>query len=317
MDGAFKARVEALEMLLAPCQLCPRRCLVDRLSGQRGGCLSGAGAEVSSWCDHHGEEPPISGDTGSGTIFFAHCNLRCLYCQNHQISQGPSGGCGDEIGSERLAEIMLELQQRDCQNINFVSPTHFSAQLARGIFVAAGKGLHIPIVYNTNGYDSLEALKLLDGIVDIYLPDIKYADDQTGQELSGIKGYPEHVRLALAEMWRQAGPLRLEASGRAVKGMIIRHLVLPNDLADSENSLRWIGENIGTEATISLMSQYYPTHKAGVHPLLARQITEREYARVVELAIKLGFQNLLIQEDCLAPEYYRPDFKQAHPFHHD
>jgi putative pyruvate formate lyase activating enzyme len=317
-SGELARRAAAMRALLGPaCRLCPRLCDVDRLADKLGPCFAGRRPAVSSYCDHHGEEPMISGSRGSGTVFFANCNMRCVYCQNFQISQLFDRQRPHEIEIERLAEMMLELQARGCHNINFVSPTHYVAQIVEALAIAAPRGLTLPLVYNTNSYDSPEALRLLDGIIDIYLPDLKYADDETARELSRIHGYVGAARASIVEMWRQVGPgpLKLGPDGMARRGLIIRHLVLPNDLADSEASLRWLREAVGPNVTLGLMAQYYPTNKADRHPLLSRRITAREYLRVVDLAQKLGFENLLVQDDLLAPEYYRPDFDREHPFH--
>jgi putative pyruvate formate lyase activating enzyme len=270
-------------------------------------------AQVSSFCRHMGEEPPISGRRGSGTIFFTHCNLRCVFCQNHQISQA-GRDAGDACPPERLADIMLELQSLGCHNINLVSPTHFTPQWVRALDRAASLGLRLPIVYNSNGYDSPEVLRLLDGIVDLYLPDLKYADPAAGLAYSGVREYPVHARAAIAEMWRQVGPLRLDADGIARRGMVVRHLVLPNELADSRDSLDWLAQTCGPEVPVSLMAQYWPTHQASQHPLLARRITRREYQRVLDHAIGLGFSHLLAQDPGDAPDSYCPDFSRPHPF---
>lgn len=316
--GEMEARAGRLEALLERCHVCPRECGARRLEGGIGPCFGGRRAAVASWCDHHGEEPPISGQRGSGTIFLAGCNLRCVYCQNWQISQRFERAAEQELDDEALAGVMLELERRGCHNINFVSPTHFAPQLAAAIAAAARRGLGLPIVYNTNGYDSVELLRGLEGFVDIYLPDLKYADPETGRQYSRVRDYPAHARAALAEMWRQVGPLRLDERGIARRGMIVRHLVLPNGLADSEESLAWLKETCGTEVTLSLMAQYYPAHLVAKQPerwaLLGRGVTAREYSRVVERAQRLGFTDLLIQDEALAPEFYRPDFEKEHPF---
>lgn len=313
-SGELDERAARLEALLERCRICPRRCGARRLAGGIGPCFGGRRAAVASWCDHHGEEPPISGQRGSGTIFLAGCNLRCVFCQNFQISQRFRRAAEQEMDAEELAGVMLELQRRGCHNINFVSPTHFVPQIVAALAAAARRGLTLPIVYNTNGYDSLEILLMLDGIVDIYLPDLKYADAEVGRELSRVRDYPEHARAALAEMWRQTGPLRLARDGTALSGTIVRHLVLPNDLADSEASLRWLRQACGPDVTLGIMAQYYPAHHAGRYPLLSRGVTPREYSRVVELAQRLGFHDLLVQDVEEAPEFYRPDFVREHPF---
>ncbi|MBI3813602.1 MAG: radical SAM protein, partial [Nitrospinae bacterium] len=241
--GELQKRASNLEELLNNCTFCPRNCHVNRKAGELGFCRSGYLPIVSSYCIHHGEEPVISGTRGSGAIFFGNCNLRCIFCQNHQISQPLTPQRHKEVSFDRLAEIMLELQSKGCHNINLVSPSHFTAQIVNAVEIAAQRGLEIPLVYNTNGYDSLETLKLLDGIIDIYLPDIKYSDDMNSFEYSGAKDYVRHSRAAILEMKRQAGNLVVSDDGIAVKGLLIRHLVLPNGLAGSKDSLNFISEN--------------------------------------------------------------------------
>jgi putative pyruvate formate lyase activating enzyme len=311
--GKLHSRAEAADSLLNNCTLCPRECGVDRAKDELGFCGSGYLPIVASYCVHHGEEPVISGNRGSGTIFFGNCNLKCVFCQNHQISQPAQSLKKNGVSFERLADIMLELQAKGCHNINFVSPTHFSAQIIKAIAIAASKGLRIPLVYNTNTYDSLQALRLLDGIIDIYLPDIKYSDDNEAKEYSKAKDYVRHSKQAIMEMKRQVGNLVLDNNGIAVRGIIIRHLVLPNDIAGSEDSLRFISEKIGKKTFISVMSQYFPTNKAGQLPLLSRPIRPREYEKVLELLDELGLENGWVQEydskDC-----YCPDFEKEQPF---
>ena len=313
-SGELTERVRKLEALLAPCRVCPRRCGVDRLTGRIGACFGGQLPAVSSFGPHLGEEPPISGRHGSGTIFFTHCNLRCVYCQNHQISQRFDRRRPDEVSIERLAEMMLSLQRQGCHNINFVSPTHFAPQMARAIACAADHGLRLPIVYNTNAYDSIEVIRLLDGIVDLYMPDLKYGDGEAGRRLSRVRDYPDHARAAIAEMWRQVGPLQTDREGVGRRGLLVRHLVLPGDLAGSESGLRWLRETCGPEPTVGIMAQYYPTHRSRRYPPLDRRIDRDEYDRVVQLALGLGFENLLVQDRQLAPDTYRPDFDRDRPF---
>lgn len=313
--GELARRAETLWNKLRDCRICPRDCGVDRLKGEVAACFAAELPVVSTYVAHFGEEPCIAGENGAGNIFFGLCNMRCVYCQNFQISQNYKTERRNEVSLDRLADMMLELQERGCHNINFVSPTHFVPQMVAGILRAAERGLRLPIVYNTNAYDSVEVLRLLDGIVDIYLPDLKYADDDTARKYSHIRDYVPSARAAIAEMWRQVGPLQIGDDGVARRGMVLRHLVLPNDLADSDDCLRWIRDTLGTEVTLSLMAQYYPTNKADRWVLLNRKITEREYERVLERAERLGFENILIQEHHAASEYYRPDFEKDHAFH--
>ena len=310
--GELYKRAELLEAMFNNCTLCPRECGVDRAKGELGFCSSGYLPIVASYCVHHGEEPVLSGTKGSGTIFFGNCNLKCVFCQNHQISQPAQSLKRNEVSFERLADIMLELQAKGCHNINFVSPTHFSAQIVKAIAIAASKGLKIPLVYNTNAYDSISMLKLLDGIIDIYLPDIKYSDDNEAKEYSKAKEYVRHSREAIIEMKRQVGNLIVDDS-IAVRGLIIRHLVLPNDIAGSEDSLRFIKDEIGKEIFISVMSQYFPTNSADEFPLLSRPIRQREYENVLEVLDELGLENGWVQEYS-SKDYYCPDFEKDHPF---
>ncbi len=294
------------------CTVCPKDCGNNRLKDEIAACYSGALPIVSSYTAHFGEEPALSGKNGAGNIFFGNCNLRCVYCQNYQISQTWKTQKKNEITHERLAEMMLELQAKGCHNIGFVSPTHFAPQMARAILIAAEKGLKLPIVYNTNAYDSVEVLKLLDGIVDIYLPDFKYAENDAGFEFSKVRGYTDFARKALKEMFRQTGDeLVFDENGLLKKGLVIRMLVLPNDLAGIEENLVWIKENLSPKVSISLMAQYYATNKAATdsrYILLSRKISEREWTKAVSLLEDLGFENGFMQEFDSASLYYRPDF---------
>lgn len=311
--GELAERVYALEALLERCTVCPRDCLNNRLNNEIAACYSGRLPIVSSYTAHFGEEPGLVGTRGAGNIFFGNCNLRCVYCQNYQISQTHKQQLKNEITHERLAEMMLELQARGCHNINLVSPTHFAPQMARGISIAAGKGLHVPIVYNTNAYDSVEVLKLLDGIVDVYLPDLKYAEDEAGYLYSKVSGYKEIARRAIAEMFRQVGDeLVLGDDGLVKRGLIIRLLVLPNDIAGIRESLEWIRDELGPRVAVSLMAQYYATHQAASNNryiLLSRRISEGEWMRAVNALDELGLQDGWLQEFDGASYYYRPDFK--------
>ena len=312
-SGELHDRAGILKDLLSDCTLCPRDCRVNRTREGLGFCRSGYLPIVASYCAHHGEEPVLSGTKGSGTIFFGNCNLRCVFCQNHQISQPAGPLKKKEVSFERLAEIMLELQAMGCHNINFVSPSHFAAQIVKTVEIAASNGLNLPLVYNTNGYDSLQTIKLLDGIIDIYLPDLKYSDNSAALEYSKAKDYVRHSRDAIVEMKRQVGDLIVDTEGIAIRGLIIRHLVLPNDLADSEESLRFISEKIGKETFVSTMSQYYPSHKAGEYPLLSRPIGQREYEKVLKWLDRFELGNGWIQ-DHSSKDYYCPDFERSQPF---
>jgi putative pyruvate formate lyase activating enzyme len=273
--------------------LCPRACRADRRWGRTGYCRSGRLPAVASWNVHHGEEPPISGARGSGTIFFSNCNLACAYCQNWPISQL---GQGKEVSFEELAGMMLDLQERGCHNINFVTPSHMTAQIIISLELAAERGLRIPLVYNSSGYDSPDSLELLDGLVDIYMPDIRYLDQAASKRYSDAADYPDVVRVALREMWRQVGPLRLDDEGVAYRGMLVRHLVLPNNLSQSLECLEFLAREISPRVYLSLMAQYFPAHKATGMPELSRGITFEEYQAVVERAEELGFGNGWFQE---------------------
>jgi putative pyruvate formate lyase activating enzyme len=266
-------------------------------------------------CDHHGEEPPVSGARGSGTIFFGNCTMRCVYCQNHQISQNPRAMKGREMDPRTLAEKMLHLQNDlGCHNINLVSPTHFVPQIVTALCEAVPLGLRVPLVYNTGGYDSVEMLRLLDGIIDIYLPDIRYADNEVAGRYSLAPGYVEVNRAGIKEMHHQVGNLVVNEDGIAQRGLIVRHLILPERLAGSEASLAWLAEEISPEVHLSIMAQYYPAHHAPRYPALTRRINIDEYNRVMGLLERLGMENGWFQE-LDAPGIYQPDFtREGHPF---
>jgi putative pyruvate formate lyase activating enzyme len=310
--GELAKRIDALEALLERCTVCPRDCLNNRLQNEIAACYSGRLPIVSSYTAHFGEEPALVGSHGAGNIFFGNCNLRCVYCQNYQISQTHKEQLKNEITHERLAEMMLELQAKGCHNINFVSPTHFAPQMARGIMLAAQAGLKLPIVYNTNAYDAVEVLRQLDEIVGVYLPDFKYADDNAGYVYSKVRGYKEHARRAIAEMYRQVGDeLVFNKDGLLQRGLIIRLLVLPNDVAGVRESLEWIRDELSPRVAVSLMAQYYPTHQAATsrrHILLSRRITETEWLRALTALDELGMEEGWMQEFDGAAYYYRPNF---------
>ena len=314
-ENKLEDRVEQLEALLRSCTVCPKDCGNDRLNDEIAACYSGRLPIVSSYTAHFGEEPCLSGTKGAGNIFFGNCNLRCVYCQNYQISQTHKEQKKNEITHERLAEMMLELQERGCHNIGFVSPTHFAPQMARAILLAARQGLTLPIVYNTNAYDSVEVLRLLDGIIDIYLPDLKYADSDAGFLYSKVRDYKEHARAAIKEMHRQMGDeLVFGDDGLLKQGLMIRLLVLPNGIADIESNLRWIRDELSPKTAISLMAQYYATNKAATderYILLSRRISEGEWFEAVSLLNDLGIEEGFMQEYESASHYYRPDFTDA------
>lgn len=290
-SGELAHRANLLRGLLSPCRVCPCRCEVDRHGGL-GRCATPAGALVASWAPHFGEEPPLSGSRGSGTIFLANCNLRCVYCQNHDISQAPKEFIGAAQSAETVAAIMLKLQREGCHNINWVSPSHQVPALVQALAVAAQNGLSLPIVYNTNAYDSVEVLRLLDGIVDIYLPDLKYADEHEAARLSRVGEYPRVARAALAEMYRQIGPAWEEnPDGTLRRGILVRLLILPGGLAGVEESIRWLSEALSPAVAVSLMSQYRPAHfgaRSGRFPELARRISADEHRRAVEALVRFN-----------------------------
>lgn len=322
-ENRLAERVEALERLLGSCTVCPKDCGNDRLNDEIAACYSGRLPIVSSYTAHFGEEPCLSGTNGAGNIFFGNCNLRCVYCQNHQISQTWKTQKKNEITHERLAEMMLELQERGCHNIGFVSPTHFAPQMARAILIAAENGLKLPIVYNTNAYDSVEVLRLLDGIVDIYLPDLKYADSDAGFQYSKVRDYKQYARAAIKEMHRQMGDELIFDGTRTPssasqpilqRGLLIRLLVLPNDIASIEENLRWIRDELSPKTAISLMAQYYATNKAATderYILLSRRISEGEWFEAVSLLDEIGMEEGFMQEYESASHYYRPNFDDA------
>jgi putative pyruvate formate lyase activating enzyme len=290
----LQKRIDAAYQLLESCRVCPRECGVNRLKNDKlGFCRSGLNPVVSSANAHHGEEPPISGIKGSGTIFFANCNLRCVYCQNYPISQL---GNGAEKTPGELACQMLFLQEQGCHNLNLVTPTHFMPQILKALGIARERGYTIPVVYNTSGYESLEALQLLDGIVDIYLADMRYSDDTIAVRYSTATHYPEINRMAIKEMYRQVGNLEVDKHGIAKRGLIIRHLVLPNGLSGTEAIMKFLAKEISRDVFISLMSQYFPAYKAQGCVELSRRITAEEYEEAHRIMLKYGLENGWTQE---------------------
>jgi putative pyruvate formate lyase activating enzyme len=289
-SGELKKRVEAAYKRLEACDICPRECGVNRRESAKGAvCRTGERAVVSSVNPHFGEEAPLVGRGGSGTIFFSWCNLKCQYCQNYEISQL---GHGREVEPEDLAAMMLQLQAMGCHNINFVSPTHVVPQILAGLLIAAEAGLRLPLVYNTGGYDSLKTLALLDGVFDIYMPDIKYADAEIARRYSKIEDYPRHNQAAMKEMHRQVGDLVMDERGVALRGLLVRHLVLPNGLAGTADIVRFLAEEVSKDTYINVMDQYRPCYKANELPDVNRRLTAQEYEEAVQLAHEAGLHRL-------------------------
>ena len=288
---------------LENCTICPHQCGVDRKKGQIGRCQAKDTVKIALYSVHFFEEPCISGEKGSGTIFFSHCNLNCLYCQNYEISQL---GKGKEYTIEQLAEIMLKQQNLGVANINLVTPTSYVPQIIEAIKIAKKNGLNIPIVYNTNSYEKIETLKMLDGYIDIYLPDLKYADDKLGKKYSNINQYFEIATKAIQEMRRQVGTAIFDSNGMMKKGVIIRHLVLPNYIENSKKVLKWLKENIHPEDYISIMAQYFPTYLAKQDKFINRKLTTKEWEEIENYIDKLDFKNGFIQELGEHEEEYVP-----------
>lgn len=282
-------KVRDAEAILKECTLCPRNCRVDRTAGEKGICKTGDRPFISSWGHHFGEERPLVGRFGSGTIFFSYCNLKCIFCQNWTISHL---GEGNEVSIERLAEIMLEVQDMGCHNINLVTPTHQMPMILHSIAIASEKGLNIPIVYNCGGYESLDAIKILDGVIDIYMPDFKYSDPVMAMKYSKAKDYPQIAKAVIKEMHRQVGDLIIDEKGIALRGLLVRHLVLPGGIAGTEEVVRFIAEEISRDTYINIMDQYYPCYKAFEYPPLDRRITTEEYSAAINMAIKAGLKRI-------------------------
>lgn len=283
LEELTKRKDKAYEILKS-CILCPRQCKIDRTVGQQGVCMAGVRAKVYSFMPHHGEEPALSGDCGSGAIFFSHCHMKCVYCQNYTFSQLQEGR---EVSAGRLAQMMLDLQAMKCHNINLVSPTHYVPQILDALCIAVAKGLAIPIVYNTGGYENIDTLRLLEGIIDIYLADARYGDNAVAKKYSSVENYVEINQAAVLEMYRQVG----------TKGLLIRHLVLPGGLAGTDSVMKFIAEKVSKEVYISLMSQYHPTYKAVDYPLINRRLSGKEYQKAVDAVINSGLKNGWFQPD--------------------
>jgi len=283
----LKLRAEALHQLLIECRICPNECIAKRMEGETGECHSTNEVFISSVGPHFGEEQPLVGTNGSGTIFFTNCNLDCKFCQNYDISHL---GIGEKASTTDLARAMLWLQQIGCHNINLVTPTHFTPQIVDALILAVEKGLEVPIVYNCGGYESVETLKLLEDIVDIYMPDIKYSIDENALKYSGVQNYWETVKLAVKEMHRQVGDLKISKRGIAQRGLLVRHLVLPNDIAGSKAVIDFVADEISTDTYLNIMDQYRPVYHADNYPELNRQITPSEYKDVVDYALGKGLR---------------------------
>jgi len=280
-EGELQQRIRVLKEFLKECRLCPRECGVNRLNGETGVCHAGLESMVSSAFPHFGEEPPLVGNHGSGTIFLTHCNLLCIFCQNYDISHL---GNGEPVTSSDMARVMVRLQEMGCHNINFVTPTHYAPQIIASLPEAIEKGLRLPIVYNCSGYESIEVIRLLEGVVDIYMPDVKYMDGKHSKQFSNAPDYPEVIQGVLKEMHRQVGDLTTNPEGVAERGLLIRHLVMPYGVASSEAVLKFIAEEISVDSYVNLMDQYRPEYRAHEFPEINRRITQREYQEATQWA---------------------------------
>jgi len=280
-------KIKKLHEILKNCEICPRKCHIDRTKGEKGYCQTGIFPRISGYHPHFGEEKPLVGDCGSGTIFFTSCNLSCVYCQNYEISQLR---IGEEISFEELADIMIKLQDLGCHNINFVTPTHQIFQILKSLSIAIEKGLKIPLVYNTNAYDSVQVLKIIKGVFDIYLPDLKYSDNDIALKYSNASNYVETMKSAVKEMYSQVGDLLLDKKGVALKGLLVRHLILPNQLAGSEKIFQFITSEISKNTAVNIMDQYWPAYKARYYPEIAERVNESEIEKVYGLAKEFGLK---------------------------
>jgi len=278
-------RIRSLNEILSQCTLCPRRCEVNRIQGELGYCRAGGELMISSVFPHFGEEAPLVGYRGSGTIFLTHCNLRCVFCQNYDISHL---GRGESASPSQMASYMVRLQELGCHNINFVTPTHYTPQIVGSLPEAIELGLRLPLVYNCSGYESLEVIKLLDGIIDIYMPDAKYAGEESAKRFSNAPDYPHVLKEVLTEMYRQVGDLQMDVNGIAERGLLIRHLVMPENLAGTDDLMKFIAEEISPNSYVNVMQQYRPEYKSYDYPELGRRITYGEYLNAVKLARRLG-----------------------------
>lgn len=296
-----------MKNILEECTLCPHKCKVNRLKGETGRCRAGKNVKIALVSTHNFEEPCISDIHGSGTIFFSNCNLSCVFCQNYKISQG---NIGKEYSIEELADIMLKQQKKGVNNINLVTPTIYAYQIIEAIKIAKERGLHIPIIYNSSGYESIETLKMLDGYIDIYLPDFKYVDDDVALKYSKIKDYFEYASKAIKYMYEQVGNPKFDENGIIQKGLIIRHMILPNNILQTKKVLNWVKENIGKEAYISIMAQYFPTNLADKYEKINRKINKIELKMVEKYLYDVGLENGYIQKLESCEEKYVPNFEE-------
>ena len=292
---------------LEKCTICPHQCKVNRMYGEKGFCKAGKNVKIALSSLHYYEEPCISGKNGSGTIFFSHCNLKCKFCQNYEISWEEKG---KEITIEELADIFLSLQSKGAHNINLVTPTIYAYHIIEALKIAKSKGLTIPIIYNSSGYESIDTLKVLEGYIDVYLPDLKYADDTLAFCYSGIKNYFQYATKAIQEMYRQVGDPSLDKDGMITKGLMVRHLVLPNEIQNSKNVLQWLTQNLPSEVYINVMAQYFPCFQAKNIPKLNRKLTKHEYKEIENYVFQLDIKNGYIQDLGENEEEYVPNFSQ-------
>jgi putative pyruvate formate lyase activating enzyme len=288
-EGKLKDRIDRAVELMRDCSLCPRECHVDRLSGELGFCRTGEKARVASLHAHFGEESPLVGTGGSGTIFFRSCNLLCYFCQNYDISHDAGGG---EVGPKDLADMMLSLQQRGCHNINFVTPSHVVPQILKGLLIAIERGLKVPLVYNTGGYDKVETLNILEDVFDIYMPDFKFWEARWSEKFCKAPDYRKIATAAIKEMHRQVGDLLIDESGIAEKGLLVRHLVMPNDVANTKEVMIFLADKISEDTYVNVMDQYHPCGKATLDPAINRRLTRKEYVEAVRQTREAGLHRL-------------------------
>lgn len=291
--------------MLTKCNLCPRNCNVNRLNGEFGFCRSGSNIKVARAHLHHWEEPCVSGNNGSGTVFFSNCNLKCVFCQNHLISQE---NLGKEITTERLAKIFIELQENNAHNINLVTPTHYVPQIIDAITLAKKNGLHLPILYNTNSYENIETIRALEGYIDVFLPDLKYFSDKYALKYSNAKNYFEIASKAINEMVKIAGSPKFDANGMIIKGVIVRHMMLPGLLFDSKKIIDFLYNTFGNDIFISIMNQYTPLYKSYEYPEINKSLTSKLYDSLIDYAVTLGVTQGFMQGDGSSSESFVPDF---------